>query len=76
MYDLATKQLEAYVFVFPFDVGDADPFSRAVNRSVRLDGELTSVKISHDSQFALINRAPGPDGHTPCVSTNDMSLVV
>ena len=26
-------------------------------RSIRLDGELTSVKISQDSQYALINRA-------------------
>ena len=26
-------------------------------RYIRLDGELTSVKISQDSQFALINRA-------------------
>lgn len=27
-------------------------------RSIRLDGELTSVKISHDSRFALVNQAP------------------
>ena len=27
-------------------------------RSIRLEGELTSVNISQDSQFALINHAP------------------
>lgn len=27
-------------------------------RTVRLDGELTSVKISQNSQYALINHAP------------------
>ena len=26
-------------------------------RSIRLEGELTSVKVSQDSQYALINRA-------------------
>lgn len=26
--------------------------------SVKLDGELTSVKVSQDSQYALINHAP------------------
>lgn len=27
-------------------------------RSIRLDGELTSVKVSANSQYALINHAP------------------
>lgn len=27
-------------------------------RSIRLDGDLTSVKVSADSQYALINHAP------------------
>lgn len=26
--------------------------------SIRLDGELTSVKVSQDSRYALINHAP------------------
>ena len=26
--------------------------------SIRLDGELTSVKISQDSRYALVNHAP------------------
>lgn len=33
---------------------------------MRLEGELTSVKITRDSRYALINRAPEA---TPCVST-------
>ena len=28
------------------------------NRSMAVDGELTSVKISHDSRYALVNHAP------------------
>ncbi|KAE9409438.1 WD40 repeat-like protein [Gymnopus androsaceus JB14] len=32
--------------------------TRQVESSVKLDGELTSVKISQDSQYALINHAP------------------
>ncbi|KAI3616667.1 wd domain-containing protein [Moniliophthora roreri] len=32
--------------------------SRQVESSIRLDGELTSVKISQDNHFALINHAP------------------
>ncbi|KAI5121012.1 hypothetical protein M0805_005958 [Coniferiporia weirii] len=32
--------------------------SRTQEASIRLDGELTSVKITHDSRYALVNHAP------------------
>ncbi|KAF8226747.1 WD40 repeat-like protein [Tricholoma matsutake] len=35
-----------------------DLFTKQTESSVRLDGELTSVKISQNSQYALINHAP------------------
>ncbi|EMD38068.1 hypothetical protein CERSUDRAFT_152691 [Gelatoporia subvermispora B] len=35
-----------------------DLATKQVDISIRMDGELTSVKISRDSQYALINRAP------------------
>ncbi|KDQ60900.1 hypothetical protein JAAARDRAFT_55637 [Jaapia argillacea MUCL 33604] len=35
-----------------------DLATKQTEASIRLDGELTSVKISYDSQFALINQAP------------------
>ena len=71
VYDLATKQLEACVYEHPSLAFwlILTLYLGLGNRSVRLEGELTSVKISHDSQFALINRAPGPEGLVPCVST-------
>lgn len=31
---------------------------KGLSRSLPTDGELTSVKISEDSRFALINHAP------------------
>lgn len=31
---------------------------RSLHRSVHMEGELTSVKISEDSRYALINHAP------------------
>ncbi|KAF8236247.1 WD40 repeat-like protein [Tricholoma matsutake] len=35
-----------------------DLFTKQTESSVRLDGELTSVKISQNSQYALINHTP------------------
>ncbi|KAG6865928.1 hypothetical protein C0991_010429 [Blastosporella zonata] len=35
-----------------------DLTTKLVESSIRLDGELTSVKISQDSRYALINHAP------------------
>ncbi|OCH88195.1 WD40 repeat-like protein [Obba rivulosa] len=35
-----------------------DLATKQVETSIRVDGELTSVKVSQDSQYALINRAP------------------
>jgi hypothetical protein len=32
-------------------------------RSIKLDGEVTSVKVSQNSQYALINNAPDVSGH-------------
>ena len=32
-------------------------------RSVKLDGEVTSVKVSQNSQYALINNAPDVSVH-------------
>lgn len=46
----------------------ADPMlDFSLNRSVRMEGELTSVKVSHDSRYALINRALDTSG-SHCVS--------
>ena len=39
------------------------------NRSTQLDGELTSVQISNDSQYALVN-------HSPNVSSFDTLSIV
>lgn len=33
-----------------------------VNRSTRLEGDLTSVQITQDSQYALINHSPNVRG--------------
>lgn len=38
-----------------------------VHRFIPVDGELTSVKVSNDSRYVLINRAP--QGGAPCVRT-------
>ncbi|KAG5643231.1 hypothetical protein DXG03_001315 [Asterophora parasitica] len=35
-----------------------DLATRQIESSIRLEGELTSVKVSQDSRFALINHAP------------------
>ena len=32
--------------------------ARLVYRSLKLDGETTSVRVSYDSRYALINHAP------------------
>ena len=60
IYDLATKQPETCVHP-PSPVRGRGECSSdwlcSSCRSIRLEGELTSVKISPDSQFALINTA-------------------
>jgi hypothetical protein len=56
VYDLATKQIESYVVVHhKLFHSDKRPYFCS---SIRLDGELTSVKVSQDSQYALVNHAP------------------
>ena len=70
VYDLVTKQLETYVLTFPLPSffwpmaalrvvcsGALIPNPWMRYRSVRMEGELTSVKVSQDSRYALINRA-------------------
>ncbi|PSR81506.1 hypothetical protein PHLCEN_2v6364 [Hermanssonia centrifuga] len=42
-----------------------DLATKQLEASIRTEGELTSVKISHDSQCALVNRAPG-DSNVLC----------
>ncbi|TFY66673.1 hypothetical protein EVG20_g4410 [Dentipellis fragilis] len=85
VYDLATKQPEVYVssplshrapplfdmerlWVRMID----DPFYFYVIRTVVLEGQLTSVKISDDSQYALINHAPD-EVHLWDISTGRMA---
>lgn len=62
VFDFATKQTEScVVFFFAFFVvygyGDVSDVL-CVNRSTRLEGDLTSVQITQDSQYALINHSP------------------
>lgn len=61
IFDMATRMPEASV-ICP----KLSPSNSSIGfRSVSLSGEVTSVKISQDSRFALINRAP--DEESPCV---------
>ena len=61
VYDLITKQTIAcvslsYVLSLASD-------ARSIDRSLKLDGEIFSVRISYDSRYALINHAPGVGFH-------------
>jgi WD40 repeat protein len=54
IYDFASKRIETYV-------KSLNSSSRSTNishRSLQLDGELTSVKVSADSHYAIINHSP------------------
>lgn len=61
VYDLATKQVEQCVCIlprpFPTTRSSVCRCIHNLYRTITLDGETTSVKISHDSRFALINAA-------------------
>lgn len=56
VYDMATKQTLASVPLSRIRAAASD--ARFVDRSLKLDGETTSVRISHDSRYALISNAP------------------
>jgi hypothetical protein len=53
VYDLATKQAE--LFVYSFRVVMDRLYLTMSYRSIPLDGELSSVKVSRDSRYALVN---------------------
>lgn len=73
IYDLATKETQSYVhFVFSC-LGHFIRHSFS-HRSMRLEGELTSVKVSRDSQYALINHAPDVRGFFAACSVLFMKL--
>ena len=62
VYDMITKQTIACVpELYVTTISDA----RLVDRSLKLDGETTSVRVSHDSRYALINHAPDVGLHSP-----------
>jgi len=56
VYDIITKETIACV---PINL-DLTTISdaRSVDRSLKLDGEITSVRVSRDSRYALINHSP------------------
>jgi hypothetical protein len=56
VYDLATKHQIACVFQIYVMIAASN--ARLVDRSLRLDGETTSVRVSRDSRYALISHAP------------------
>lgn len=56
VYDLATKQMLAWVAVIYVMIVTSE--AELMNRSLKLDGETTSVRVSHDSRYALISHAP------------------
>lgn len=43
-----------------------DLATKQIERSIRLEGELTSVKMSQESQYALISRAPPEESSATC----------
>lgn len=56
VYDMITKQTIAWA---PLGrVSSVTSNGRSVDRSLKLDGETTSVRVSYDSRYALINHAP------------------
>lgn len=55
VYDMATKQTIACVLI---DVRIVTSETGWVDRSLKLDGETTSVRVSQDSRYALISHAP------------------
>lgn len=57
VYDLATKQTELCVST-PVLLDVCQLTHYIAHRSIPLEGELTSVKVSRDSQYALLNHAP------------------
>jgi hypothetical protein len=56
VYDMITKQTIACVSLKLSSIVTSDALS--VDRSLKLDGETTSVRVSYDSRYALINHAP------------------
>lgn len=56
VYDMTTKRTVACVF--PGYVRIITSNAASVNSSLKLDGETTSVRVSYDSRYALINHAP------------------
>jgi hypothetical protein len=55
IYDMATKQAEMLVScILRLSTGA----NRYYFRSIQFSGELTSVRISCDSKYALVNHAP------------------
>lgn len=56
VYDLATKHQIACVFLFYVRIITSK--TNLLYRSLRLDGETTSVRVSRDSRYALISHAP------------------
>lgn len=61
VYDMTTKQTIAFVFSSYIRIATSD--ARPIDRSLKLDGETTSVRISHDSKYALISNAPDVSLH-------------
>jgi hypothetical protein len=61
VYDMTTKQTIACVFPSCAWVIKSD--ARSVGRSLKLDGEITSVRVSYDSRYALMNHAPDVGSH-------------
>ena len=57
VYDMSTKQMTASVSLSYILTITSD--TRSVDRSLELGGEITSVRISHDSRYALTSHAPG-----------------
>jgi len=56
VYDMITKQTIACVSLNCIPIVTTN--ARPANRSLKLDGETTSVRVSYDSRYALINHAP------------------
>jgi hypothetical protein len=56
VYDLATKHQIACVFLTYVRIVTSG--ANLLYRSLRLDGETTSVRVSRDSRYALISHAP------------------